>query len=107
MSVHVYYINLCVAGEDYESLDSVITLAPMEQVLEYDIIILDDQRVERQEVFSVLLEIAPGQDEVSGLALGQSIANVFIMDNDCEPEIIISSIDMHIIMTNAVSVLSL
>ena len=59
----------------------------MEQVLEHDIIILDDQRVERQEVFSVLLEIAPGQDEVSGLTLGQSRTEVFIKDNDCEPEI--------------------
>ena len=59
----------------------------MEQVLEYDIIILDDQRVERQEVFSVLLEIAPGQDEVSGLTLGQSRIEVFIKDNDCEPKI--------------------
>jgi hypothetical protein len=107
LAIIVYYINLCVAGEDYESLDSIVTLAPMEQVLEYDIIILNDQRVERQEVFSVLLEIAPGQDEVSGLALGQSITDVFIKDDDCEPEIIISSIDIHIIMTNAVSVLSL
>ncbi len=96
-SVHVYYTNLCVAGEDYERLDSVITLAPMEQVLEYDIIILDDQRVERQEVFSVLLEIAPGQDGVSGLVLGQSITDVFIKDNDCEPEIIISSIGIAVL----------
>lgn len=60
-------------------------LAPMEQVLEHDIIILDDRRVERQEVFSVLLEIAPGQDEVSGLTLGQSRTEVFIKDDDCEP----------------------
>ena len=81
---HLYTYQPCVAEEDYESVDSVITLAPMEQVLEYDILILDDQRVERLEVFSVLLEIIPGQDEVSGLALGQSTTDVFIKDNDCE-----------------------
>ena len=56
----------------------------MEQVLKYDILITDDQRVERLETFSVLLEIIPGQDEVSGLTLGQSITNIFIKDNDCE-----------------------
>lgn len=84
--VHVS-TNLYVAGEDYESVDSIIMLAPMEQVLKYDVVILDDQRVERQEEFSVQLEIAPGQDEVSGLTLGQSRTEVFIKDNHCEPEI--------------------
>ena len=84
-SSHQYMHQPCVAGEDYESVDSVITLAPTEQVLKYDILIVDDQRVERLEIFSVLLEIAPGQDEISGLALGQSITDVFIKDNDCEP----------------------
>ena len=81
----LYMYQPCVAEKDYESVDSVITLPPMEQVLEYDILILDDQRVERLEMFSVLLEIAPGQDEVSGLAIGQSTTDVFIKDNDCEP----------------------
>ena len=72
----MYQPSFTIAGEDYESADSILTLTPMEQVLKYDILITDDQRVERLETFSVLL--------VSGLTLGQSITNIFIKDNDCE-----------------------
>lgn len=80
----MYQPSFIIAGEDYESVDSILTLVPMEQVLKYDILITDDQGVERLEAFSVLLEIIPGQDEVSGLILGQSITNIFVKDNDCE-----------------------
>lgn len=78
-------INFFIDEEDYESIDSILTLAPMEQVLEYEITIFDDQRVERLEVFSVLLEIAPGQGE---LTLGQSTTHIFIKDNDCERQLL-------------------
>lgn len=73
----------------------------MEELLEYDVHILDDQRVEKLEVFTVLLEIAPGQDEVSGVALARSITEVFIKDNDCEPYIDIAdthTIAMHTLL---------
>lgn len=62
--------------------------------MEYELVIFDDQRVERLEVFSLLLEIAPGQDEVSGLTLGQSTTDIFIKDNDCELKIITICMDV-------------
>ena len=72
--------------DDYQNIDSIITLAPMEQFMKYGVVIYDDQRVEKLEVFSVSLEIVPGQEKVSGLTLGQSTTDIFITDNDCEPK---------------------
>ena len=72
--------------DDYQNVDSIITLAPMEQFMKYGVVIYDDQRVEKLEVFSVSLEIVPGQEKVSGLTLGQSTTDIFIKDNDCEPK---------------------
>lgn len=65
-------------------MDDVITLAPLEQILKYEIAITDDKRVEQKlEMFSVLLEIVPGQEEVGGLTLVHFKTEVFIEDNDC------------------------
>ena len=93
VSITFFYVD----EDDYQNVDSIIALAPMEQVLKYEIVILDDQRVEKLEVFSVILEIAPGQDKISGLTLGQPTTDIFIKDNDCEPKVTITIYTMLLI----------
>lgn len=62
-----------------------ITLAPLEQMTRFNITIIDDNILERQsESFSVLLEIAPGQEKVSGLTLSQFSSQIIINDDDCK-----------------------
>ena len=74
-----------IAGEDYRSVDDYVIFAPMEQVREYDVEVFDEQKVEPNlEMFFVVLEFLPDRlrERVRnpGLTLGQSKANVFIID---------------------------
>ena len=66
-------------------MDDYVIFAPMEQVREYDVEIFDDQKVEPNlEMFFVVLEFLPDRlrERVRnpGLSLGQSMANIFIID---------------------------
>lgn len=78
-------IDFLIDGEDYRGVDDIITLFPLEQTIQYQVTIIDDNVVEeKMEMFSVIFEIAPGQEKVGGLTLEQFMAQVFIQDDDCK-----------------------
>ena len=69
------------SGQDYEPLHGVLTFSATESEREIVIAVLDDDVLEGEEYFSVVLSLPPGSEE-SGLVLSVNRVRVEIDDDD-------------------------